>query len=94
MIALSTLLYSVELLIVFFFVLGLSAAETAFSIVKGDNLERIVQRRSVGARRLEALQEKNTSVMISLLMTKTVLIVSFIVISIDFGKTVYNCPWG
>ena len=94
MIALSTLLYSVELLIVFFFVLGLSAAETAFSIVKGDNLERIVQRRSVGARRLEALQEKNTSVMISLLMTKTVLIVSFIVISIDFGKTVYNGPWG
>ena len=94
MIALSTLLYSVELLIVFFFVLGLSAAETAFSIVKGDNLERIVQRRSVGARRLEALQEKNTSGMISLLMTKTVLIVSFIVISIDFGKTVYNGPWG
>tara|TARA_B100001750_G_C15510626_1_gene603394 strand:- start:721 stop:2028 length:1308 start_codon:yes stop_codon:yes gene_type:complete len=94
LIALSTLLYSVELLIVFFFVLGLSAAETAFSIVKGDNLERIVQRRSVGARRLEALQEKNTSVMISLLMTKTVLIVSFIVISIDFGKTVYNGPWG
>ncbi|MEC8945514.1 MAG: hemolysin family protein [Chloroflexota bacterium] len=94
MIALSTLLYSVELLIVFVFVLGLSAAETAFSIVKGDNLERIVQRRSAGARRLEALQEKNTSVMISLLMTKTVLIVSFIVISIDFGKTLYDGPWG
>ncbi len=94
MIALSTLLYSVELLIVFIFVLGLSASETAFSIVKGDNLERIVQRRSAGARRLEALQEKNTSVMISLLMTKTVLIVSFIVISIDFGKTLYDGPWG
>tara|TARA_Y100000590_G_scaffold359769_2_gene415751 strand:+ start:1452 stop:2759 length:1308 start_codon:yes stop_codon:yes gene_type:complete len=94
LIALSTLLYSVELLIVFIFVLGLSASETAFSIVKGDNLERIVQRRSAGARRLEALQEKNTSVMISLLMTKTVLIVSFIVISIDFGKTLYDGPWG
>ena len=93
MIALSTLLYSVELFIVFILVLGLSAAETAFSIVKGDNLERLVQRRSAGARRLESLQEKNTSVLISLLMTKTILIVSFIVISIDFGKTVYDGAW-
>jgi len=93
LIALSTLLYSVELFIVFILVLGLSAAETAFSIVKGDNLERLVQRRSAGARRLESLQEKNTSVLISLLMTKTILIVSFIVISIDFGKTVYDGAW-
>ena len=93
MIALSTLLYSVELFIVFILVLGLSAAETAFAIVKGDNLERVVQRRSAGARRLESLQEKNTSVMISLLMTRTILIVSFIVISIDFGTTLYKGPW-
>ena len=93
MIALSTLLYSVELFILFIFVLGLSATETAFSIVKGDNLERIVQRRSAGARRLESLQEKNTSVMISLLMTKTILIVSFIVISIDLSKILYDGPW-
>ncbi len=93
MIALSPLIYSIELAFIVIMVLVLSSAETAFSIVKGDNLERLVQSRSAGARRLESLQEKNASVMVSLLMARTILIVPFLIISINFGQTVFRGPW-
>ena len=62
MIALSPLIYSIELAFIVIMVLVLSSAETAFSIVKGDNLERLVQSRSAGARRLESLRSEERRV--------------------------------
>ena len=93
MIVLSPIIYSIGLTFIVIFILILSLAETAFSIVKGDNLERLVQNRSAGARRLESLQEKNVSVMVTILMVRTALIVPFIILSIGFGQVLIEGPW-
>ncbi|MFL2640030.1 MAG: hemolysin family protein [Dehalococcoidia bacterium] len=93
MIVLSPIIYSIGLTFIVIFILILSLAETAFSIVKGDNLERLVQNRSAGARRLESLQEKNVSVMVTILMVRTALIVPFIIMSIGFGQVLIEGPW-
>ena len=93
MIVLSPIIYSLGLTFIVIIILVLSLAETAFSIVKGDNLERLVQNRSAGARRLESLQEKNASVMVTILMARTTLIVPFIIISISFGQVLFEGPW-
>jgi putative hemolysin len=55
----------------------LVALETSFTLIQGDNLERLVQKRSTGARRLESLQRNNDLLIFSILTLRVMFLVTF-----------------
>ena len=67
------------------------ALEDAFSQTRGERLERLVQRRRPGARRLAQLQESHDSLAMAALMIRATATVLFAIIS--YALVVTYAPW-
>lgn len=67
------------------------ALEDAFFQTRGERLERLVQRRRPGARRLAQLQESHDSLTMAALMIRSTATVLFAIIS--FGLVLEYSPW-